>query len=110
MNHAAAGINHGTFRFQHHLCGTADLPSVAFGINLISRQMDGSYRSVLHVALEYVFGDVDKYRPWSAGGSDIEGFVNGLRQVSNVFDKEIMLGCRAGDSKSVGFLEGIGAD
>ena len=110
MNHAAASINHGPFGFQHHLRGTTNLAGVPFGINLVARQVDRCYRVILHVPLKHIFRDVYQHWTRTTRGSNVERFMNGLRQIRNILDQEVVLGGRAGDAESIGFLKCVGTD
>jgi hypothetical protein len=72
----------------------------------------GDFRRAVIFALGEldVLGDVDQHRAGTAGGGDLEGLMDDLRQVADVFDQVVVLGARAGHADRVGFLEGVGAD
>ena len=59
---AATGVDHGPLRFPDHLRRAADLAGVAFGVNLVARQVDRGDGRVARLALEDVLGNVDEHR------------------------------------------------
>ena len=96
--------------FPDHLRRAANLARVAFGENLVARQMDGRNRRVVRLRLQNILGDVHQDWAGAAGRGDVESLVNHLRQIHDVLHQEIVLGAGARDAKRVGFLKRVAAN
>ena len=57
-----------------------------------------------------VLGDIHHHRAGPAGAGDKEGLFDGLRQLADILDQEIMLDAGAGNADGIHFLKGIIAD
>jgi hypothetical protein len=106
----SAGIDERALGLGDHLGGAADLAGVTFGKDFVAGQMDRGHRRVVSLGLEDVLGDVDQDGSGAAGGSDVESFVDDLRQIADVLDEVVVLGAGAGDAEGIGFLECVASD
>ena len=108
-NHAATRINEGTLGFPHHLSGTADLSTMAFAIDLVTRQMYFSYGRVMSLAGQHILRDVYQDGPWTPGSGDVKSLVNHLWQIVDVLDQVVVLCRGTRNAEGVGLLERVGA-
>ncbi len=107
---APARINQRPLGFLDHLRGAADLAGVAFGEDLVPRQMNRRHRLIMTLAGEHILRDIHQHRTGPSAGGDIKCLVDGLRQVLKALHQEIVLGAGARDAKRVGLLKRVAAD
>ncbi|RPK42869.1 hypothetical protein EES39_20180 [Streptomyces sp. ADI92-24] len=110
LHDAAADIQHGALGLDDELGGLADLLGVRLGDGPVAGQVLGRRPAEGGLRLERVLGDVDQDRSRTAGGGDVEGLGDRVRDVLRLGDQEVVLGDRHRDADDVRFLEGVGAD
>jgi hypothetical protein len=106
----AARVHQRPFGFLDDLRRAPDLPGVAFGEDLVARQMNRRHRLVVALALQHIFGDVHQHRSGPPGGRHVEGFMHNLRQIFQALHQVVVLGAGARDAEGVGLLKGVAAD
>ena len=111
QEHAATGVNVGSFGRQEQLERLADLTAMALAHRVVGAHLDAArITGVGHLLKGHVLGDVHQHRPGTAAARDVEGFFQGFRQISGVLDQKIVFHHRTCDAHGVAFLEGILAD
>src|ERR1700730_412185 len=73
----------------------------------VFKRTDRSRRPVERFAELDVLGHVDQYWSWTSTKCQLEGFMDGVRQVFNVAHQEIVFGDRLRDTNHIGLLEGV---
>ena len=58
----------------------------------------------------HILGDVHHHRPGPATAGNVEGFLDGRRELLHVLDQEVVLDDGSGDAHRVALLEGIQSD
>lgn len=110
LDDAAADVQDGALGLGDQLGRFTDLLGVRLGDGPVAGQVLGGRPAERGLRLEGVLGDVDEDGAGAAGGGDVEGLGDGVRDVLGLGDQEVVLGDRHRDAADVGFLEGVGAD
>ena len=105
-----AGDDHGALRLVDQLRRLLDLRRMSGHVGVVAGQVDGLGIGELDLFLLHVFGNVDENRSGAPRPRDVEGFLDGAREVGGVHDEVVVLGHGQGDAGDVGLLEGVLAD
>lgn len=110
LDDTAADVQHRALGLGDQLGGFADLLGVRLGDRAVAGQVHGRRPAERGLRLEGVLGDVDEDGARTAGGGDMEGLGDGVRDVLGLGDEEVVLGDRHRDADDVRLLEGVRAD
>ncbi len=109
-NRAATDVDHRFFGLHDFFSGLLDLILVAAHGRIIAAQIYFIGIFEFSFGRAHVFGDVHQNRAGTAARGDIKSFLDGLRQIVDVFDEHVMLRARSADADVVGFLKCIVTD
>ena len=115
LQDAAPAVDHRALGLADELGRLADQLGVADEVGAVAGQVVAIGGVPLHrragvVGVDDVFGDVHQHRTGAAGGGDVEGVVDHLRDVGRLGHQVVVLCYRHGDAGGVALLEGVGAD
>ena len=110
FNDAAADVEDWALSLTDEFDGLFDGPAVWGGDGPVSGQFDLGWPDEVEFGVLDVLGDVDEDWPGTAGGCQVEGFGDDLRDLGGVGDDEVVFCDRHGDAADVGFLESVSAE
>ena len=111
IDDAAAGIDDGLLGIRQQRDGLADRMRIALQARRIGDMDVRLARRMVSAGGElHVLRNVDDDRAGTAGGGDIEGFMQHLGEIVDVADQPVVLGAWPRDADGVAFLEGVIAD
>ena len=106
-DHAAAEVNEGAFRRIDDFCRFFDAHILCGkGAVFLRRRL----RLIVTFGNLHILGNVDQHRSGSAGFGKPESFADGIRQISNISDKIIVLGDGQSHARDVDFLKAVHPD
>ena len=108
--HAAADVDDGPARLHDGVGGLFDLPLAAFIGRVVAANRDRVRILEIDLVHGNVLGNVHQHGTGSAGGRDVERFLDGLRQVIHVLHQEIIFCTGAAEPDVISFLKGIVPD
>jgi hypothetical protein len=109
-NDAAARIDHRTLGRSHQSGRAADLAGVALDHRIVRTQADFLRIDVIRTLRGDILGNVDQHRTGASRRGDVEGLLQGDRQVLDVLHQEVVLHAGTGYADGIDFLKRIVAD
>ena len=110
IDDAAAGVEDGPRRSFHPLGKKRDQVRIAVRPGIVIARGRFFCVKILPVRELDIFWNVDKHRPRSAGGRDMECLMDYSRKLVGLLDQPIVLRARPGDADRIRFLECVVPD
>ena len=111
QRYAAAEIHQRAFRRRQHLHGFFDLSHMTIHNRLVRTDENVFLRvAEFGIGLCHIFGNIDHHGARTACACDLEGFLDGRRQIFHFGNQKIVLHARTGNAHHINFLERVAAN